>query len=81
MWIILSKKKYGIYIRLLNVDDDNNILSVVGRSNYEPLCRYFKVLNENDIEVIMPYIIKSYELSKYNPIDLKNNFIELYYSE
>ena len=78
---ILSKKKYGIYIRLLNVDDDNNILNVVGRSNYEPLSRYFKLLNENDIEIIMPYIIKSYELSKYNPIDLKNNFIELYYSE
>ena len=78
---ILSKKKYGIYIRLLNVDDDNNILNIVGRTNYEPLCRYFKVLNENDIEVIMPYIIKSYELSKFNPIDLKNNFIELYYSE
>ncbi len=78
---ILSKKKYGIYIRLLNVDDDNNILNVVGRTNYEPLCRYFKVLNEKDIEIIMPYIIKSYELSKFNPMDLKNNFIELYYYE
>ena len=32
-------------------------------------------------DVIMPYIIKSYEISKYNPVDLKNNFIELYYSE
>ena len=32
-----------------------------------------------DIEIIMPYIIKSYEISKYNPVDLKNNFIELYY--
>ena len=78
---ILSRKKYGIYIRLLNVEDDKNILNIVGRTNYEPLCRYFKVLNENDIDVIMPYIIKSYELSKYNPVDLKNNFIELYYSE
>ena len=29
----------------------------------------------------MPYIIKSYEISKYNPLDLKNNFIELYYFE
>ncbi|MBQ8892307.1 MAG: hypothetical protein IJ068_05570 [Bacilli bacterium] len=78
---ILSKKKYGIYVRLLNVEDNSNILNIVGRSNYEPLCRYFKVINENDIDVIIPYIIKSYELSKYNPIDLKNNFINLYYSE
>ena len=49
------------------------------RINY--LCRYFKIINESDLDVIMPYIIKSYEISKYNPVDLKNNFIELYYSE
>ena len=78
---IISKKKYGIYIRLLNVEDNDNILKVVGRTNYEPLCRYFKIINESDLDVIMPYIIKSYEISKYNPVDLKNNFIELYYSE
>ena len=78
---IISKKKYGIYIRLLNVEDNDNVLKVVGRTNYEPLCRYFKIINESDIDVIMPYIIKSYEISKYNPVDLKNNFIELYYSE
>ena len=78
---IISKKKYGIYIRLLNVEDNDNILNVVGRTTYEPLCRYFKIKEEKDIDVIMPYIVKSYELSKYNPIDLKNNFINLYYSE
>ena len=78
---IISKKKYGIYIRLLNVEDNDNVLKVVGRTNYEPLCRYFKIINESDLDVIMPYIIKSYEISKYNPVDLKNNFIELYYSE
>lgn len=76
---IISKRKYGVYIRLLYVDDNDNILSVVGRSNYEPLCRCFKINEEKDIEIIMPYIIKSYEISKYNPVDLKNNFIELYY--
>ena len=78
---IISKKKYGIYIRLLNIEDNDNVLKVVGRTNYEPLCRYFKIINESDIDVIMPYIIKSYEISKYNPVYLKNNFIELYYSE
>lgn len=76
---IISKRKYGVYIRLLYVDDNDNILSVVGRSNYEPLCRCFKINEEKDIDIIMPYIIKSYEISKYNPVDLKNNFIELYY--
>ena len=78
-FIIISKKKYGIYVRLLNVEDNDNVLKIVGRTNYEPLCRYFKTINESDLDVIMPYIIKSYEISKYNPVDLKNNFIELYY--
>lgn len=78
---IISKKKYGIYIRLLNVEDNDNILKVVGRTAYGPLCRYFKIKEEKDIDLIMPYIIKSYEISKYNPLDLKNNFIELYYFE
>lgn len=76
---IISKKKYGVYIRLLYVDDNDNILSVVRRSNYGPLRRCFKINEEKDIDIIMPYIIKSYEISKYNPVDLKNNFIELYY--
>ena len=78
---IISKKKYGIYIRLLNVEDNDNVLKVVGRTMYEPLCRYFKIKEEKDIDIIMPYIIKSYEISKFNPEDLKNNFIELYYNK
>ena len=78
---IISKKKYGIYIRLLYVEDNSNILNVVGRTMYEPLCRYFKIKEEKDIDIIMPYIIKSYEISKFNPEDLKNNFIELYYNK
>lgn len=48
---ILSKKKYGIYVRLLNVEDKNNILNIVGRTSYEPLCRYFKLLREEDIHI------------------------------
>ena len=78
---IISKKKYGIYIRLLYVEDNSNILNVIGRTMYEPLCRYFKIKEEKDIDIIMPYIIKSYEISKFNPEDLKNNFIELYYNK
>lgn len=67
---ILSKRKYGIYVRLLYVEDNNNILNIVSRTNYDPLCRYFKVLKEEDIDIIMPYIIMSYEISKYKSIDL-----------
>lgn len=78
---IISKKRYGIYIRLLDVEDDNNILNVVSRTTYEPLCKYFKIKEEKDIDAIMPYIIKSYEISKYNPVDLKNNFTKLYHFE
>ncbi len=51
---ILSKRKYGIYVRLLDVEDNNNILNIVSRTNYEPLCRYFKVLKEENIDIIMP---------------------------
>ena len=65
----------------MNVEDNSNILNVVGITTYESLCRYFKIKEEKDIDIIVPYIIKSYEISKYNSVDFKNNFIELYYSE
>ena len=61
--------------------DNLNRLSI--RKGYEnsTLCYYIKIKEEKDIDIIMPYIIKSYEISKYNSVDLKNNFIELYYLE
>ena len=65
----------------LAVEDENNILSVVGRSTYEPLCRSFKIKEESDIETIMPLIKKSFELTKINPIDVKNKLNELYYKK
>ena len=47
---IIEKRKYGLYIRMLPVEDKDNILRVVGRSTVEPLCRFFivkekKILN------------------------------------
>ena len=57
------------------------IKGVVGRSNYEPLCRSFKIKEESDIETIMPLIKKSFELTKINPIDVKNKLNELYYKK
>lgn len=78
---ILCKTNYGVYIRILNVNNQDNILHIVTRKSYEPLCLSYKILNTEDIEEIFPYIIESYKISKINPIDLKNKFYELYYSE
>ena len=78
---ILCKTNYGIYIRILNVNNQENILHIVTRKSYEPLCLSYKILNTEDIEKIFPYIIESYRINEINPIDLKNKFYELYYSE
>ena len=63
------------------MEDENNILSIVGRSTYDPLCRSFKIKEESDIETIMPYVKKSFELTKISPIDVKNKLNELYYKK
>ncbi len=76
---ILIKQKNNVYIRLLNVDDKNNLLGIIKRTTYEPLCKYFKVYKDEDINFIIPYIKNSFELSKINPLDLKHDFIKLYY--
>ncbi len=80
-FLIIEKRSNCLYIRILAVEDENNILSVVGRSTYEPLCRSFKIKEESDIKTIMPLIKKSFELTKINPIDVKNKLNELYYKK
>lgn len=78
---ILCKTNYGIYIRILNVNNKDNTLNVVTRKSYEPLCLSYKILNIEDIDKVLPYIIESYNISKINPLDLKHKFYELYYSD
>lgn len=78
---ILSKTKYGVYVRILNVENKDNVLNIVTRKTYEPLCLSYKVKSNEDIDIIMPYIISSYEISKFNPLDLKNDFLKYYYQE
>ena len=78
---ILCKTNYGIYIRILNVNNKDNTLNVVIRKSYEPLCLSYKILNIEDIDKVLPYIIESYNISKINPVDLKHKFYELYYSD
>ena len=75
----VAKTKYGLYIRLLNVEDNNKILEKVGKRYDGPLCKCFKVYKESDIDIIFPYIIRSSELSKIIPLDIKYNLMNLYY--
>ena len=54
---ILERRKYGINVRILEVKDNDNLLSVVGRTNYEPLCRSFKIKKNEDINKYINYVI------------------------
>ncbi len=78
---ILERRKYGINVRILEVKDNDNLLSVVGRTNYEPLCRSFKIKTNEDINKYINYIKSSFELTKINPIDLKNGLTDSYYTK
>lgn len=77
-FVLLSKTNYGIYVRVLKVENKDNILNIVTRKNYEPLCLSYKVKEESDIDVILPYINNSYDLNKINPYDLKEEFYKYY---
>ena len=53
---ILERRKYGINVRILEVEDNDKLLSIVGRTNYEPLCRSFKIKTNEDIVKYINYI-------------------------
>ncbi len=80
-FISISKRKYGLYVRLLKVEDNQNILDYTYRTGVEPLCMTFKISDENDVETIIPYIKKSYNLSKCVAIDVKHDLNKLYLLE
>ncbi len=75
---ILEKRRYGIHIRLLPVEDKDNILSVVGRTNFEPLCRFYNLKEVEDIDTIMPFIEESFNMTKYPAMDLKHGLKQFY---
>ena len=77
-FVLLSKTNYGVYVRLLNVDNSNKELNVVTRKSYEPLCLSYKVKNNEDIDILFPYIKESYKLCNINPVDLKYEFYKIY---
>ena len=74
---ILEKRKYGIQIRLLPVKDDSNVLDDVNRKHYEPLCKYYNVKKQEDIDIIIPYLEKAFEMTKYPASDIKNGLIDV----
>lgn len=80
-FISISKRKYGLYVRLLKVEDNQNILDYTYQTGAEPLCMTYKIFNGNDIETIIPYIKKSYMLSRCVAIDVKNELNKLYLIE
>lgn len=80
-FISISKRKYGLYVRLLKVEDNQNILDYTYQTGAEPLCMTYKIFNKNDIETIIPYIIKSYNISKCVTIDVKYGINKLYLEE
>ena len=51
-----------IAFKILQVEDKDKILNIVGRSNYEPLCRSFRVKNEDGINKIYSLIVLSFEM-------------------
>ena len=56
---------------MLKVGDNQNILDYAYRTGVEALCVTYKISNDNDIETIIPYIKKSYMLSRSVAIDVK----------
>ncbi len=80
-FISISKRNYGLYVRLLKVEDTQNILNYTYQTGAEPLCMTYKIFNKNDIETIIPYIIKSYNISKCVAIDVKYELNKLYLME
>ena len=80
-FISISKRKYGLYVRLLKVEDNQNILDYTYQTGAEPLCMTYKIYNKDDIETINPYIKKSYMLSRCVAIDVKNELNKLYLIE
>lgn len=77
-FVLLSKTNYGIYVKVLKVDNKDNILSIITHKSYEPLCLSYKVREKADIDIIFPFIKKSFELNKINPCDLKEKLYKYY---
>ncbi len=77
-FVLLSKTTYGIYVKVLKVENKDNVLNIVTRKNYEPLCLSYKVKEDADIDTIFPFIKSSFELNKINPYDLKEEFYKYY---
>lgn len=63
-----------MYIRILDIEDKYNIFTNIDANvgNYKSLCKGYNVSKEDDIEIIMPYIIKSFKLLEYKPFGIQS---------
>lgn len=57
-------------------NDLNNTFKTIVRDKYEPLCLSYKVISEEDINLVYLYVKQSYEISKYNAIDYHKNLVK-----
>lgn len=62
---MIERRKYGLYIKILSVEYKDNLLEIAGRSTLEPLCKFFKVREERDIELIVLLIKESFNKTKH----------------
>jgi len=71
---IVKKSQRGVYIRILNIEDKDNVLISlnVKVGNYKSLCKGYDVCRVEDIEIIMPYIIKSFKLLECTPLVIQS---------
>lgn len=72
-FVIVQKIKKEVHIRVLDVEDEDNVLTFINANvgNYKPLYKGYNAHKEEDIEIIMLYIIKSFKLLEYKPFGIQ----------
>lgn len=75
----IEKHKYGLRLLMLKTKDECDFIEYLNVSDYQPFKTAYKITNEDDIEIVVPYLKECYKVSKINPIDYKNNLYKDYY--
>jgi len=78
-FLSILKCKNWLFIRILKLND-NKLFNIIDTSVYGALCMTYKIKSNEDIDMILPFIKQSLEISRINPIDYNNNLHKLYYN-
>lgn len=62
-FMIVEKRRYHLRIRLLNVEDNNNILLTVNGSSYNSFIKFYNIKKAEEIDLLIHYIKKSLYVS------------------